>query len=475
MCKITYFKFLLVIFAGFPTSTMRKFFFCLTFFFSVNTVFAQFLETKFDVESEGILFLRDRSPFWMHSNKYGRLDEKSNIFTLLRLKNEVLIDSDQVFEIVAGGLFKNGFENEIRFDEVYFEYRSPKIGFFVGKKHRKDHYQGLSVSNESILRSLNAPAFPGIGIYSIDPLYLFGDHGPGVMASLEEYLLDDQRYIEDTRVHHKSFHFVYKSEYPDFRIDLGVQHYVQWAGKSEEFGVLPKSFEDYIRIFSGMASDEDVGNGQEVNALGNQIGSYEAKVKANIRDVDFELIYNHIFEDASGMKMGNFPDGRYAIYIEDNRDAFWSKSWLKAFMYEFHYTKNQSRARKSSAGDGADNYFNNNLYRSGWTYQNRVIGSPFILPNENRFRIGRNIVVAHHVGIRGEILKDIPYKFLLSYRENYGVKDSFLAQKEQIFSGLIEVEILNSDYLLHAQLGVDAPLHDQLNIGVGLNFRKTIF
>ena len=69
------------------------------------------------------------------------------------------------------------------------------------------------------------------------------------------------------------------------------------------------------------------------------------------------------------MKGGNFPDGRYAVYLEDNRDTFWGNSWLKAFIYEFYYTKNQSRSRAGSEEDGSDNYFNNNLYRSGWTYK----------------------------------------------------------------------------------------------------------
>ncbi|MBT8319719.1 MAG: capsule assembly Wzi family protein, partial [Gramella sp.] len=321
---------------------------------------------------------------------------------------------------------------------------------------------------------LNAAPMPGIRLFTREPFFLKGDHGIGVKASLEEYLMDDERYIEDTRVHHKSIHAVYRSE-NNFQIDIGVQHFVQWAGNSEEFGELPGTFDDYLRIISGMASEGDVGNGQEVNALGNQIGSYELKVKTKIRDLDFRFLYNHIFEDASGMKGGNLPDGRYAVYFEDNRDAFWGSSWLKAFMYEFYYTKNQSRDRAGSLVDGADNYFNNNLYRSGWTYNKQIIGVPFILLNDNNFRIGTNIVMAHHLGIRGQILENYPYRFLLSYRKNYGVKDSFFPETKNILSTLFELELLNTDYVLKAQVGADIKSNDRSNIGVGINFSKILF
>lgn len=450
---------------------MRISFFCLLLFLSIHSGYCQLFYTTVKTEGQAQLSLGKRSPFWMHTNKYGKLDEKSHFYGLLESTSKFAINSDQYLNLEVGVLYKDGFEDELRFDQVYFEYVSPKIGVFLGKKHREDLFQGLSASNESILRSLNAPAFPGIGIYSNDPIFLLSDHGIGIMGSLEEYLLDDERHITDTRIHHKSFHIVYKSR-SNFRIDLGVQHYVQWAGTSEEFGTLPKSFDDYIRIFTGMAGEEDIG-GQEVNALGNQIGSYELKLKSKLKGFDFQFLYNHIFEDASGMKMGNFPDGRYALYIEDNRDTFWGTPWLKALMYEIYYTKNQSRDRLSSSNDGPDNYFNNNLYRSGWTYKNRVIGTPFILLTNERFRIGTNILLVHHLGMKGKIFNKTPYKFLISYRKGYGAK--FYSQKKESLSTLFEFDLIDSDYKVKAQIGADINSHQDSNFGVGINFTKTIF
>ncbi|MCG9970406.1 capsule assembly Wzi family protein [Christiangramia crocea] len=451
---------------------MRKYSLAIFFCFLVFELSAQNIDYGVDLEGIGQLYSGETSPFWLHTNNRGRLDEKTHISTLLSGTGNIQISDSTYFRLGVGALYKDGFENGVRLDEVYFEYKSRKIGVVLGKKHKEDLFQGLSASNENILWSLNSPSIPGIRIFTTTPIFLRENHGIGFMAGLEEYLLNDDRYVRDSRLHHKSFHFVFKNQ-RDLQIALGVQHFVQWAGISPDYGKLPNSFEDYIKVFTGTSGDP-VG-GEEVNALGNQIGSYEIRLNTKIKDLDFQFLYNHIFEDASGMKMGNFPDGRYAIYVEDNRDEFWGSPWLKAFMYEFYYTKNQSRDRMSSAIDGADNYFNNNLYRSGWTYKNQVIGVPFILLNDNRFRIGTNIVAVHHIGLKGKVLDEFPYRLLLSYRQNYGVKGSYFPQKKEILSSLLELQLIDSEYNLKAQFGADINSHQDSNFGFGINFSKTIF
>jgi len=454
---------------------MKFYFLTIIFLFlALPSSFGQVMY-NLDFEGQAQLFSDSESPFWMHTNSRGRLDEKSHFSSLLSYKANIDLGEDRMAEFGLGGLFKDGYEDGFKLDEAYFSYSTPKIGIVLGKKQRELLFQGLSAVNENILWSLNASPLPGIRFFTRDPLFINGDHGFGFMVSLEEYIMNDDRYIENTRLHHKSGHLVYRSK-NNFQISLGGHHFVQWAGYSEEFGQLPGSFEDYTRIFTGMASEDEIAGGEELNALGNQIGSYELKIETKIRDLDFQFLYNHIFEDASGMKGGNLPDGRYAIYFEDNRDTFWGSSWLKAFMYEFYYTKNQSRDRVSSEVDGADNYFNNNLYRSGWTYRNQVLGVPFILINEeNRFRIGTNILTVHHLGLSGMAFDKLPYRFLLSYRKNYGLKDSFFAETREVFSTLVELELINTDYILKAQIGADIKSYESSNFGIGINFSKTIF
>lgn len=449
-------------------------FFVLTFicFFCFPSL-GQSLEWQGLFEGYGRLYTTENSPFWLHTNTLGRLDEKTHLSAVFTPKAVVDLGDDSFFELGAGVILKDGYDDRVGFDQAYFSYATEHVGFIVGKKHRPVLYQGLGASNENILLSQNAAAIPGARFYIRNPVFFLGDHGLGFKLSYEEYLMDDDRYIEKARLHHKSFHFVYRS-LSNFQISLGAHHFVEWGGISEEFGKLPSKFDDYLKVITGNASDDAVG-GQEVNALGNQLGSYEINVKTKIRDLDVEFIYNHIFEDASGMKMGNFPDGRYGVYVEDNRDTFWGTPWVRAFMYELYYTKNQSRDRASSNVDGADNYFNNNLYRSGWTYQNQVIGTPFILLNDNRFRIGTNIVLVHHIGLKGNAFAEIPYRFLFSYRQNYGVKGSFFPEKRVIYSSLLEISLLNEVNKLKLQFGVDLKTYENSSFGIGLNYSRQLF
>ena len=101
-----------------------------------------------------------------------------------------------------------------------------------------------------------------------------------------------------------------------------------------------------------------------------------------------------------------------------------NESWLNSFIYEFYYTKNQSQ----TAPYLYDYYFFNGVYASGWTYQNRVIGLPLLTTNYYEdyplgievIRVGNNSIIAHHFGLEGKLLLSLPYKFLVTYRKNYG-------------------------------------------------------
>ncbi len=117
----------------------------------------------------------------------------------------------------------------------------------------------------------------------------------------------------------------------------------------------------------------------EINGLGNHLGGYEVQLNTSFSHFKISLVYNTIFEDLSGIKLRNTPDGRYGIYMEDRE----TEKWVQAFMYEYYFTRHQSKTYPTT--DGKDNYFNNQVYQSGWTYEKRIIGLPFIMLNDERF------------------------------------------------------------------------------------------
>lgn len=437
----------------------------LFFFFLVTSVFAQ-IDFKGDVIGKGIIFSGEGSPFWMHSNQRGRMNEFSNVSSLLRGVASYDITENAVFSMGMGALYQDGYIDELQFDEAYLGFENSWLAVHVGRKQRVDLYGGLSATNENIIWSLNARPLPGISLRTTRPVMFWKEAGLGFQASLEEFITDDDRYVMDTRIHHKSFYLVL-DRVRNFQFTVGLEHFVQWAGISPTYGKLPGSYKDYFNVFTGREGGDNVG-GEEANALGNHIGSYVAGVKTSLQNYDVELIYNHIFEDGSGRRLGNTPDGRYGIFIKDQQPG----KWVDSFMYEFYYTKHQSRT--STTTDGADNYFNNNLYRSGWTYESRILGVPFIFMDEDRFRVINNIVAAHHVGISGTGAFNMPYRLLASYRKNYGAKGGGQIRSD-ILSTYLDLQVYQSILNINVLFGADFSTVASPNFGAGLQLSRTLF
>ncbi len=357
----------------------------------------------------------------------------------------------------------------------------------MGNKRRPEFYNGLSVSNESILWSLNHRPLPGVHLETAKTIFFSGDSGFGFEAMWSDYLMEENRFVSNARLHHKRLHLVYEPNIK-WRFKLGIRHAVQWGGTSPVHGEQPTGLEDYIRVVTGRGGNDNALPGEQINALGNHLGSYELYVDRQFEGLKARFIYNSIFEDGSGSRLANFPDGRYGIFLD-----FENKSWVNSFIYEFYYTKDQSQTRPHLW----DNYFNNGIYASGWTYKNQVIGLPFFTTNyyenyptrTNAKRIGNNLITAHHIGISGYIFEKRPYKFLLSYRNNYGHNvnrgvddyEHFDADDargttqipQNILSSYIEVNLLGSNQfvMLDSFASVDISQKNK-NLSIGLNLSK---
>jgi len=433
---------------------------------SILTLQAQQINYEGFGSLTGIVYSQEESPFWIHSNQRGRIDETTNVSAYLSGKATYQFSRHARLEMGLGGLFHDGFTQKLQIDESYIMLENYWLKAHLGRKQKDELYDGLSASNQNILWSLNPRPLPGISLSLINPVRISEKLGLSIDATLEEFITDDDRYVENTRIHHKSFHVIF-DKINNFQVKLGLQHFVQWGGESPDFGKLPGSFSDYLNVFTGKEGDDTVG-GQEANALGNHLGSYEVYLNTSINDYKVEILYNHLFEDGSGRILRNTPDGRYGIFIKSPE----SDNLINSLMYEFYYTRDQSDDDITT--DGNDNYFNNNLYRSGWTYESRMIGVPFITLDDERFRISNNKVIVHHVGISGEV-GSLPYKLLTSYRLNYGAKGQSLNISKNIISTYLDLKVWQKNFDVNLQLGSDFNSENSPNFGAGIQLSKKFF
>lgn len=365
-------------------------------------------------------------------------------------------------------------------DRLYFGISWKKLHLDLGMKDRYFDYNGLSLTGGDLAYSGNARNLPGYNL-STDFIYIpYTRKIIGFKANFADYMMIDNRYVDKALLHNEAL-FVKITPIKRLSLTLGLEMWSQWGGTSEKYGRQPSSFNDYLRVMFGRSGGDDATQSDQINVLGNHLG--RELIRLDWHADDFTVTFQHDipFEDKSGMRFMNFPDGVNTLNFSfRNRDR-----WVTDILLEFVYTKWQSGPQHDRPATdeeleknpdnkrvilgGCDNYFNNGEYRSGWTYYGNTIGLPLFTPmpaGEDGKVLGvcNNRVTAWHFGLRGNAAGKVPYKLLFTYSRNFGKynqsdlgegadKGIFLSVPEQ-FSVALEGEIPHLGKRLPLSLGI---------------------
>lgn len=394
-----------------------------------GSVSAQKRKLAYQAEISGIAS-DSRVPFWLKTNTYGKIADDAyllgnfGLFSGFTKENTRAFDFSLGFE-GTGALGK--VDNHIFVNQLYGRARWQNLVLDLGMLNRPTEYDGLSASNGDLLFSNNTRSLPGISLSTYDYIkFPFIGKWLSFRAKYAEHIMIDKRYEGNRLRLHNKLLALKITVVPQFSLEGGIDHYAQWGGTIPEVGKLPHGLKDYWDIVAIKGGSEDAPKGEQINKMGNHIGMHFAKLKYNGEKIGVTLNYNHMFEDGSGMKFKNFPDGLYGIYITRKNQS----KWFKSFLYELYYTKDQSGPYHNDpvTGEvvgGNDSYFNHYIYRTGWTYYGQTIGAPFFTPSpagKDDITLGvyNNRFIAHHFGICGDLPLDIRYKLMFSYSLNYG-------------------------------------------------------
>lgn len=405
--------------------------FCIGFCqgFAQNNPFNYSLVLNSAVSSESTL------PFWLTANKFGAVPNSRHSSVYAEVFSDFK-DSESKFSFSYKTSFTGylASKNNFFINELYGSLKFKGVQLDLGSKNDDIKWEGLSSSNGDMIKSTNTRAFPGFNLKTIDYLKLpFARKWLRVKASYGEYLLIDKRVVDGAHLHHKSLYF--KSVLSKkLTMVTGMYHYVQWGGTSQEYGNFSTTFKDYLRVLIGYSGGESALETDQINALGNTVGAYLFQLNYTGEKINWSAYWSHPFEDRSGRELSNYPDALYGLFIDLKKP----KSFITHILGEFTYTKHMSG---STGISGRDNYFNNGVYRSGWTYFGRTIGAPFfhtkepvngitagIDPNYSRF-------TAYHLGLKGFLSERIQYKTYFSYVRYPGWFDNPI--NEEQFSSLI--------------------------------------
>lgn len=421
---------------------------------------AQQRKITYDVSLQTNLSSEKNLAFWQVSNQYGLVPNATDgiayagLFSDFAQKHAI----DFAYGISAAG-FVSDIQNKVILDEAYI---SAKWKFFrldMGLIHNETEYNGLSSTNGNLILSNNARSIPGVNLHTDYFSFPFVNRFIAFKANWAEYWMNDKRFVDNTMMHTKSV-YVKITPVKCLEIIAGFQHFAQWDGTSRDpkIGPQPDGIKNYFKMFFGKSGGDDASRNDQLNLLGNHLGRQHYKISYLHKDFILSAYLDRPFEDKSGLQMRAFPDGLWGIYYGNKKNQ---KAWFTDLIYECSYTKYQCGPYhdlpdpdNTSGRDpndpwyghimlgGNDNYFNNGIYQSGWTYHGNTLGSPFLTPyapDEDGITHGirNNRVVAHYLGMMGYFLHKIPYTFRASYSMNYGLYSNPLPDKpRQVSLGL---------------------------------------
>ncbi len=376
-------------------------------------VFSQEIDINGSINTKVILANEDENPFWFHTNTNYAVSELSNISINGNLNGSVDFST---FKINAGASIfgRDGVEHAVQREDLYLQFENSWLFATIGSKKQEEVLDGLSATNQDFLWSGNARPLPGILLEANNPLKISKTFA--LDWAIAHYELNDDRYVEGTHVHYKKLGLITTIN-ENHKITAQVQHYAQWGGTSPEYGKLKNGFKDYWNVFFARTQQEIGLDGEIQNRVGNHLGSISLEYEFNATYGDFSFYHDHYIEDGSGSGFKNFPDGLWGVYFKPKK-----QNLISAILYEYIDTSDQSGA---TGGSGRDNYFSNSIYRSGWTYDENVIGVPFIVYNKNlplttnETRFISTRAKTHHLGISGNV-KMLEWQLKSTYSKYMG-------------------------------------------------------
>jgi hypothetical protein len=444
---------------------------------AASLLYSQNKEIIYDINTSAGFSSDITLPFWMVSNQYATVPTSDYVLLNTTVFSE-FTSPETTFDLsykanVTGFIAK---ENEVVINELFLSLKNQDFVINLGAKNDQMLWSGLSSSNGNIIKSIHTRAMPGINIKTNDFLSLpFANKWLRVKGNFAHYFMNDKRAVDNTNLHHKSFYIKTKIN-ARFEIIAGLDHYVQWGGTSAEYGTQPASLSDYIKVVLGAEGGDSATQNDQFNALGNHVGSYLLQFNYKGEKTNVNFYYSHPFEDTSGRELTNWQDGLYGVFVDFKKENV----LVMDILAEFTYTKNMSNMPASFSG--ADNYFNNGIYRSGWTYFGNTIGSPYFTTKPvdengitNGVIVGDNRLSAINIGANG-FIKAVGYKVLLSHTTYYGwfnqEYDSYPVQISGILDLVIPQKILNLPFEVSASVSFDTGTYRPVNFGGFLSLRK---
>ena len=400
-----------------------------------------FKKIEYSLQTGFLTSSQKNNPFFLYSNTFGTKPlELNNLFFSSSLQKEYdslhnFKTKLKKFDFGYGLNFQLNYGHKMQFliPETYFKIKFNIFELYLGRRKEIFGLTDTTLTSGSYIWSGNALPVPKIQISTPNWVGFGLYKRVSFKAGLSHGWFGTQGIIENYYLHQKWLYLKINDKKNKIQLIGGVNHQTQWGGysdvlKNKDWYDVPTingylapyplySFKYILIPFLQKivpANPQKVPFYDAVLAIGNQLGSVDIEA---IFENNFRLYHQKPFDFARSLiNFNNFEDGIYGIsWLSKN-------SVIRRIVGEFIYTKSQGRERfgknRNSNNGEVDNYFFHGQYQS-WTYQSRIIGTPFIIVDPLNRNIVNNRLKAYYFGLNG-VKKNIDFTIKFAHSINYG-------------------------------------------------------
>jgi len=461
------------------------------FILSIGTNYAQDSTLTY---STGILVsaANSKTPYWLQSNQYGVIPSSGSFISGQVGISRIYNPGNPRFFQIGGGIQligNTGKTNSFFFTDLYVSLKGGPVELSIGQRQEVMGITDSLLTTGSFAMSGNARPYPRIkistpGFVNIFPLndiisFKFS-YSDGLLGS-SKISYGNVKEVPNVYLHQKSLYLRLGGLRHKISVYAGFNHQAMWGGEEKIFTGGLNTAEAYKYVI--------LGKPWAGSRVGNHFGTIDAAAELRGRAWDILLYRQSIYEDGSLAKLSNIADGLNGLRFKrkniDKQDLSFK---INTVLLEFIYTKEQGGGEFDFDKGifGRDNYFNHYVYRQGWSYRGRAMGTPLIgsqnmyrddIPRDSLNFTGNNRIVALHVGLTGSWNKtDFLFKGTLS--RNSGTYDfpfpAALTQTSFQLKAERPVSIWNKS-LLSISLAADIGKLYTNNAAITLGWRKVGF
>ena len=361
-----------------------------------------------------------RTPFWHHANTRGRYRPSSTANWVSGAALRLPFRGDDGLDVSLGtevvGRLSDA-RNTLHALELYGRLQYQGLRLSVGRFPETIGMNWTDLSMGSMMVSRNAPPVPKIKLSA--PHFLDVPFTAGrlqVRGHWSDGRLGPHRTVGTPLLHQKSAYL---------KVNLGALSVIGGGIQNTVWGGDGRSsdLDDYLRAVSGKALGSDLAPTRE----GNTIAAYDFALQYTTERWTVRATRLFYLEDTVSMRFRSPWDGMWGLGVRRRAD----QGWITGLLYEHMNTIQQDAL--PGAPRGRVDYYNHGTYESGWTYRGAVLGNPLFVFSPEEGEITNNMILAHHLGLRGAPTPRLHYRLRLTYSRNYGVCE------DQIIEGTCRV------------------------------------